>query len=177
MVSSWLLFQQMCSLFPRESGNSLGWCCAVSVSHGTAACSVPWGSCWAPGWQGSLQTAHPSRGSWHQRVPRAGLAAGQSSGAALCHPLGSSLLLSKGRPLGCSETWACSASERGGIIRKYRSSKAISPVQCSREEFLLYLLPPQGSALLKNALSETVFSKMHFKACREILPSQNKFTK
>lgn len=88
------------------------------------------------------------RGSWHHRVPKAGLAAGRRAelGAALCNPLGSSLLLSKGRPLGCSETWACSASGRGSLIRKCRSSKAISPVQCSWEEFLLYLLPPRGSA-------------------------------
>lgn len=76
--------------------------------------------------------------------PKAELAAagGQSSGAAVCNPLGSLLLLSKGH----SKTWACSTSGRAGIIRKCRSSKAIGPVQHSWEEFLLYLLPPQGSS-------------------------------
>lgn len=50
---------------------------------------------------------------------------------------GASLLLW----LGCSKPWARASPDRGGVVRKGRSSNTVSPVQSSWEEFLLDLLP------------------------------------
>lgn len=101
MVSSWLLFQQMCSLFPRESGNGLVLRCVRQSRHCCLLCATGVcaelldGRCRSG--QGICEEDHGITMSPEQGWQQAG---GQSSGPVQCNPLGSSLLLSKGCPLG-----------------------------------------------------------------------------